>query len=253
MEKRLKTMKRTCRLCFAVSVLLLLFLTAMAGIRRHDAALASRIAPEILRFHVLADSDSPEDQAVKLEIKDLLLEAIQEGLVACQSSDDSLSKEAVQNWILEHKAALETAADEYLKARGLDYGADIRLETCEFPQKTYGDMTFPAGTYDAVRVLLGSGSGQNFWCVLYPSLCYLDSTHAVVPEESQALLKTLIPEDDFFAMLSARGVQKGSVNEEGSSKETPSSPQDSKRAGDSRLKIRFRLYEMLKFPFTAQS
>jgi len=91
-----------------------------------------------------------------------------------------------------------------MKSRGFSYGADIRLEQCLFPEKTYGDMTFPAGTYDAVRVLLGEGKGKNFWCVLYPSLCYVDSTHAVVPEDSRDQLKALLPEDDFSALMRAR-------------------------------------------------
>ena len=65
-------------------------------------------------------------------------------------------------------------------------------------------MTFPAGEYDAVRVVLGEGGGKNFWCVLYPSLCYIDSTYAVVPDSSKELLQSLLPEDDFQSLLRAR-------------------------------------------------
>lgn len=214
--------------CLSVMCLLLAFLVAMSGLRKRkaDAALAARIAPEILRFHVLANSDSPEDQALKLEVKDLLLEEIQNGVqgnlsdkgnVEQTDSDDNRtedetneaaeteampeSREAVCRYILEHRESLKRTAEEYMKSRGFDYPAEIRLEQCDFPEKTYGDMTFPAGTYDAVRVLLGEGKGQNFWCVLYPSLCYLDSTHAVVPDESKEALRALLPEDDFQALI----------------------------------------------------
>ena len=85
-----------------------------------------------------------------------------------------------------------------------DYPTAIRLETCDFPRRTYGDMTFPAGVYDAVRVLIGDGAGKNFWCVLYTSLCYLDHTYAIVPKESKDALQAVIPEADFQALLSAR-------------------------------------------------
>ena len=94
-----------------------------------------------------------------------------------------------------------------LKEQGFDYEVRIELEQCLFPEKTYGDMTFPAGTYDAVRVLIGQGKGKNFWCVLYPSLCYLDSTYAVVPNSSKSQLSALLSEDDFRALLNARSVK----------------------------------------------
>ncbi len=215
-------MKKKWYICLSMTLALMVFLTAMNGLRRKEEALASRIAPKVLRFHVLANSDSPKDQALKLEVKDLLLDTIRQGLGSetergpeqgagnpppegpGTEAGDGLTKDQTASYILEHKAFLEETAEAYMKSRGFSYGADIRLEQCLFPEKTYGDMTFPAGTYDAVRVLLGEGKGKNFWCVLYPSLCYVDSTHAVVPEDSRDQLKALLPEDDFSALMRAR-------------------------------------------------
>lgn len=94
-------------------------------------------------------------------------------------------------------------------------------------------MTFPAGEYEAVRVVLGAGEGQNFWCVLYPSLCYLDSTYAIVPDSSKELLHTVLPEDDFQALLQARRLN----NFKGHKK----TEQDSLLP---RFKIRFKLAEL---------
>jgi len=193
-------MKKKCKFCLSGILCLMAFLISMNGLRRKEEALAARIAPEILRFHVLANSDSKKDQALKLEVKDLLLEKIREEAGA----ETAASKELLCSYIHENKTQLEETAEEYMREQGFDYTADIRLERCLFPEKTYGDMTFPAGTYDAVRVLLGSGQGKNFWCVLYPSLCYADSVHAVVPEESKEQLKALIPEDDFAALMRTR-------------------------------------------------
>lgn len=207
-------MKKKYDFCLSIMLILMAFLIAMSGIRKKEESLASRIAPDILRFHVLANSDSPEDQALKLEVKDFLLEEIRDGVRAAggnsaSTASEFLTKSHIEQYICDNKTTLESAAKTYMTDRGFPYTAEIRLETCEFPAKTYGDMTFPAGTYDAVRVVLGDGAGQNFWCVLYPSLCYLDSTHAVVPDESKETLKSLLAEDDFEALLTAR--RPGSV------------------------------------------
>ena len=102
-------------------------------------------------------------------------------------------------------------------------------------------MTFPAGIYDAVRVVLGTGEGQNFWCVLYPSLCYIDSTYAVVPDSSKEALQTLIPEDDFLALLSARKISRRESGDSPSFKATKEPEQDSLLP---RLNIRFKLAEL---------
>ncbi len=197
-------MKRTYRICLAASLFLTVFLTAMSGLRRHDAALAARIAPQILRFHVIAHSDSAADQAIKLEIKDLFLERLRK-----ESLPDS--KDAVYRYILENQDMLEKELSAYLASQGFPYCARISLGVYEFPEKTYGDMTFPAGEYEAVRVILGSGRGKNFWCVLYPSLCYLDSTHAIVPDRSKETLKSLLLEDDFQSLLRAGQLGRGKI------------------------------------------
>ena len=107
----------------------------------------------------------------------------------------------IAQFILENRTDLEETANTYMKRRGFDYKTSILLERCEFPEKTYGDMTFPAGTYDAVRVLLGEGRGKNFWCVLYPSLCFVDVASGVVPEESKEELKTILDEDTYETLL----------------------------------------------------
>ena len=171
-------MKKKWYICLSMTLALMVFLTAMNGLRRKEEALASRIAPKVLRFHVLANSDSPKDQALKLEVKDLLLDTIRQGLGSETAqgpeqgagnpppegpgteAGDGLTKDQTASYILEHKAFLEETAEAYMESRGFSYGADIRLEQCLFPEKTYGDMTFPAGTYDAVRVLLGEGRGK---------------------------------------------------------------------------------------------
>lgn len=248
-------MKKKYHFCLFTTLVLMAFLLIMSGLRRRDEALAARIAPEILRFHVLANSDSPEDQALKLEVKDLLLAKIQAGLkaeltaapgTAARASVAELSRDQVLQYITDHKYALEQDAMTYIENRGTSYPVDILFETCQFPEKTYGDMTFPAGTYDAVRVLIGEGKGQNFWCVLYPSLCHLDSTHAIVPDSSKETLRSLLPEDDFQALLTAR---RGTWTAGRRQTAGDSISLQTEKAGQEsllpRMTIRFKLAELL--------
>ena len=193
-------MNRTNQFSLSILCFFICFLLAMSGIRARDEALAADLAPKILRFHVLANSDSAEDQALKLCVKDLLLEKIRDGAAA----DQIAGKEDLKAYILSESSTLETAAEDFIHSFGYDCGVHVGIETCRFPVRTYGDMTFPAGMYEAVRVTIGNGAGHNFWCVLYPSLCYTDSIHASMPEGSKETLKNLIPEDDFQALLKAR-------------------------------------------------
>ena len=192
-------MKKLYRQCAAAMVLLMAFLLIMSGARRKEEALAARIAPEVLRFHVLANSDSQKDQELKLLLKDYLLDLIR---------PHATSKENTQNYIIQNRDALEEAADSFLSSLGSDQTARICLETCAFPRRIYGDIVFPAGTYDAVRVLIGEGAGKNFWCVLYPSLCYLQSSYAVTSPETENEHSPLLPEEDLYAVLAVRNNKK---------------------------------------------
>lgn len=222
-------MNKKYHFCLSGICFLTAFLVAMSGLRKQDEALASRIAPSILRFHVLANSDSSEDQAMKLEVKDFLLEKIR------TEAGENAGKQELCQYLTEHRNDLEEKAGELIRSRGFSYGASIRLETCEFPARTYGDMTFPAGTYEAVRVLLGEGQGKNFWCVLYPSLCYTDSLQAAMPEESENTLKALLPEEDFYALFTARTMAAKTRSEKEQSDALPP------------LEIRFKFLEWLPF------
>ncbi len=182
-------------LFLCLTCLLLAFLFTMAGQRQSDEAMAARIAPEILRFHVLANSDSDEDQQLKLRVRTLLLDSIYEKLGENASLDDT------KEYVLANKDSLEQEAEDYVKAEGYDYPAHMEVTECYFPSKTYGDMVFPCGTYDAVRVEIGKGKGHNWWCVLYPPLCFVDSTYAVVPDSSREILRESLDAADYQALL----------------------------------------------------
>ena len=190
---------------FFITALLLVFTYA----RLSQEAQAARLAPDILRFHVLANSNSPEDQALKLEVRDFLLDLIYREL--CAETDASplaegrFSKEMIADFIARHHVKLERAAENYMFSKGFPYSAAIRLEQCYFPTRQYGDITLPCGSYDAVRVLLGRGTGKNWWCVLYPPLCFsgIASSGELSPDSKEEL-KALVPEDDRGSLCGAK-------------------------------------------------
>ena len=203
--------------CLSGICFLTAFLIVMSGVRKQDEALASRIAPSILRFHVLADSDSSEDQAMKLEVKDFLLERIR-----TRKRGENTGKQELCQYLAEHRDDLEKAAGELIRSRGFSYGASIRLEICEFPARTYGDMTFPAGTYEAVRVLLWlkdrgkiSGVFSTLPCVTLtasrPSCPGRSGKHPESPPSGGRLLRTFYCQEDDCKGRSGKGAERCSA------------------------------------------
>lgn len=188
-------MKRRRDLFLCITCLLLALLLTLAEGRQKEEALAARIAPEILRFHVLANSNSKKDQSLKLKVRTMLLNSIYEGL------GENASLGETKAYVTEHKKELEEDAEQYMKSLGYDYPAHIEVTQCYFPTKAYGDMVFPCGSYEAVRVEIGKGKGHNWWCVLYPPLCFVDSSYAVVPQNSKDILMESIDQADYNRLL----------------------------------------------------
>ena len=153
------------------------------------------IAEQIIRLHVIANSDSEEDQAVKLKVKEIIITYLRGEMM------DAHSVEEARQTIREHLPQVEEIAREKLLKEGYTYEVNASLEDCYFPVKEYGDMTFPAGQYEAWRVKLGKSSGRNWWCVMYPTLCFVDSTYQVVPESSKEKLKESLTEEEYDSLL----------------------------------------------------
>lgn len=191
---------RRCRtsLAAAACCFLLGFLLLMSSFRQNQEALASRIAPDILRFHILANSDSRQDQEIKLEVRSLVLDYVQSHL-----SPDAGKAETLR-CIADNKVSIEKLAEQYLTQKGFDYGASLQLLNCYFPAKAYDSLIFPCGFYDAVRIVLGRGNGHNWWCVLYPRFCFTDGVCSEVPAESMEKLRKEINQDDLLALKDHR-------------------------------------------------
>ncbi len=123
------------------------------------------IRDNVLRLHVIADDDSAEAQSLKLEVRDALLKKGAELFLG----NDSLS--AAQGKLSDNLSGLKKIAEDTVKQRGYTYEADIEITRCYFPTRQYGGITLPAGEYNALRVILGEGEGENWWCVMFPPMC----------------------------------------------------------------------------------
>ena len=190
----------------------ILFLTGLRimTLRRENEELKTRleqeiqqgIAGEIFRLHVIANSDTQKDQELKLEVKNQVVDFLEETVGETHSAEET--KEAV----LTHLAQIEEEARDTVEEKGYDYPVQAMVEKTYFPEKTYGDCTFPAGEYEALIIRIGDAKGKNWWCVLYPSLCFLDDTYAVVTEEKKEELQKVLTREEFLEVMQSQQEKK---------------------------------------------
>lgn len=167
----------------------------MAALHKEEVKIQQEIASQVVRFHVKANSDTKEDQENKLAVRDALLDEMEHLLEGKEESGE------VSETIREQLPGLEACARETLALRGCDQEVAVTLGESWFPQKTYGAYTFPSGTYEALKVTIGEGSGHNWWCMLYPSLCFPDALHPVPDEQGEAELKGILSDEAYDTIL----------------------------------------------------
>ncbi len=190
MKKNTKLIKtKKFKMIFILSFLLFLYTTICAFSYAQETS--SEISESVLRLHVLANSNSAEDQALKYKVRDSLLEYMNK---LCK---DITSKEEAIEIVNSHLTEFKTIAENTIKLNNYNYEVNVQTGNFEFPTKTYGDISLPAGNYDALRVEIGEAKGQNWWCVMFPPLCFIDVTSGVVPDESKEILKDNMNEEDF--------------------------------------------------------
>ncbi len=152
------------------------------------------IAQEIIRFHVRANSDSDADQQLKLKVKDEIVKFLTTKLENATSLDEA------RNILYDVKDEIAEIALGVIRDNGYEYNVNVYFENAYFPMKMYGDMTFPPGEYEAFRVDIGDACGKNWWCVLYPPLCFVDSTYSVVPDETKNRFNEVLSDEAYNAI-----------------------------------------------------
>lgn len=168
---------------------------AALTVRGKAAGIQQGIAGEILRFHVIANSDRKEDQALKLKVRDAVVEYMKDLLEGAEDLEETKGR------VAERLADVEELAMRIVEKEQAGYPVHAELTECYFPRKSYGDCTFPAGRYEALRICIGKAEGKNWWCVLFPNLCFVDSIHAVVPEEQKKELKNVLTEEEYESLF----------------------------------------------------
>jgi len=152
----------------------------------------SDIAGKLIRFHVIANSDDKIDQNLKLKVRDSVLKYISPKLKECKNIKESREILNTEN------KNIKKIAQTIIKRNGFRYSVATTLSQENFPVKTYGNITLPQGKYEAYRIIIGTGTGQNWWCVMFPPLCFVDITKGNVSyQKTEKEMKTVLSDDEY--------------------------------------------------------
>lgn len=161
----------------AVAAVILFAFTATGwtflSVRERQQWVTAPEAGKLIRLHILANSDSAADQQLKLKVRDAVVKWLSPRLAEAGAPEDA------RRIIADNQAQIIAVAQTVLAENGAGYSAALETGRFQFPLRTYGVVALPPGEYEAVRILLGKAAGKNWWCVLFPPLCFVDGTSAV--------------------------------------------------------------------------
>jgi len=178
------------------------YVSNASQVKSYDEDLKS-IENKVIRFHVLANSDSVEDQALKLKVRDKVLEYISPKL------KESTSIESSRKILKENDENIIKICENVIKNSGYFYAVKTTLSKENFPVKSYGNITFPQGNYEAYRILIGTGDGKNWWCVMFPPLCFVDITKGEVSyDETKAEMQKVLSRDEYDMVENTKPKEK---------------------------------------------
>ncbi len=173
---------------FVLSVLF--FSVVLSSVMAFADNSKSNISDNVLRLHVIANSNSPEDQSLKLKVRDRIISDANSLFVKAENKEDALLSAK------EHLSFLEGSVLDELRRNGSAYDARVEIGSFDFPPKKYGKILLPAGNYNAVRVVIGEGAGKNWWCVMFPPLCFTKGT-VELSENCDAYLKSHLSKGEY--------------------------------------------------------
>ena len=169
----------------------LLLLFTFVSAHSYVIAVSNNLSDAVFRLHVIANSDSVEDQALKLKVRDSLINYMNSIGSNCSTKEEAI------NLAIAHQEDFKNIAEKTILENGYDYEVKININNFYFPTKNYGDISLPAGNYDALRVEIGKAEGQNWWCVMFPSLCFIDLNNGIVDNEAKENLKENLEEESY--------------------------------------------------------
>lgn len=170
-----------------ISLCAFIFVSAMS----YTNAVFTNISDSVFRLHVIANSDSKEDQNLKYLVRDRVISYMNEVSKGAKSKQESIQI------VNERKDDFYNIAKQVILENGYNYDVKIEVGNFYFPTKHYGDISLPNGNYDALKIEIGEAKGQNWWCVMFPPLCFVDVTSGVVPEESKNIIKDNLSSEEY--------------------------------------------------------
>lgn len=172
-------------------LIFLLFIYTLVSAISYANAVSSDIEDSVFRLHVIANSDSEEDQNLKYKVRDNLIEYMNSICIDAKTKEEAI--EIAKN----HSEDFYNIAKQTIIDEGYSYDVNVEIGNFSFPTKQYGDIALPSGYYDALRVTIGEANGQNWWCVMFPPLCFVNISSGVVPDESKNLMKNELSEEEY--------------------------------------------------------
>lgn len=189
--KKLSNLLKSSKLKMIIALSFLLFIYTSICAFSYAEYISTDISNSVFRLHVLANSDSKKDQDLKYKVRDSLLNYMNSICNNCSNKEEAI------NLVEENKNNFKQIALDTIHNEGYNYDVNINIGNFEFPTKTYGDISLPAGFYDALRVEIGEAQGQNWWCVMFPPLCFVDVSSGIVPDESKEVLNENLTDEEF--------------------------------------------------------
>ena len=179
---------------FILTTIIIIIIISIAANTNSTSGKTSQddIAGKLIRFHVIANSDDKIDQGLKLKVRDSVLKYISPKLKGCKNIEDS------RKVINDEDKNIIKISERIIKENGFKYSVDTSLSRENFPVKTYGNITLPQGKYEAYRIILGTGAGQNWWCVMFPPLCFVDITKGDISfQKTENEMRSVLSEDEY--------------------------------------------------------
>jgi len=186
----------------SIILIILLLIYILISTINYVHATSSNISNEVFRLHVIANSNSDEDQNLKYKVRDAVIEYVE------SISKNATSKNDIIEIVTKNSTNIKYIAEEVIKNEGFSYSIKINIGNFSFPTKQYGDISLPSGFYDALRIEIGNASGENWWCVMFPPLCFVDITTGIVPDESKTTLQENLETEEYALISEDSGVMK---------------------------------------------
>ena len=179
---------------YLVKILLIIFLFILflfITINSYANSVFTELSENIFRLHILANSNSEEDQNLKLKVRDDIIAYMKQLTKDCTTKNEVIEKTK------SNLKKFEEIAETTIKNNGYNYNVTLDIGTFYFPTKYYANISMPAGTYDALRIKIGKAEGQNWWCSLFPPLCFTDISSGIIDEKADENLKSNLNKEDY--------------------------------------------------------